>query len=88
LSYDGTLSGSADDHVSAENYSLDNCVGLGQTDAIYTAGLACQAAGIAAGLYYGRGYAVVSWDLMWWNDAGNVVEVGPMQQQYDCGDTF
>jgi hypothetical protein len=88
-SYDGTQYGSADNSISATGYSLGDCVGLSQTNAIFTAGLACQSAGIPAGLEHGLGYAIVTWTAVWQNSAsGEVTVVGPIRQQYDCGDTF
>ena len=88
-SYDGTMSGSAVNDVYADGYSLSNCNGLSQTNAIFTAGLACQNAGIPAGGEHGIGYAVVDWTAVWQNSAtGEVTVIGPVQQQYDCGDTF
>jgi hypothetical protein len=86
-SYDGSVSGSSDGGVNTNGYAVNDCVGLGQTDAIFTAGNACDSAGIPTGLTHGVGYAVVTWVLVWYDESDQVV-VGPVQQQYDCGDTF
>lgn len=86
--YDGSSSGSASGSVGTSDYSLDSCVGLGQTNAIFQAGRACEDAGIPAGVSYGLGYAVVSWYIVW-QDGGQTVVAGPdSPQQYDCADTF
>jgi hypothetical protein len=86
--YDGSSTGSASGSVQAGNYSLDACVGLAQTNAIFVAGGACESAGISAGGASGLGYAVVSWSAVWRN-GDQTVEVSPdAPQQYDCGDTF
>jgi hypothetical protein len=88
-SYDGSQSGSADADVTADDYELQNCVALGQTNAIFTAGAACQNAGIPPGVDHGIGYAIVTWYAVWQiSSSGEVTVVGPIQQQYDCGDTF
>jgi hypothetical protein len=87
-SYDGSTSGSAEGDISGADYALETCVGLGQTNAIYQAGLACESAGIPAGLGPNLGYAIVSWWVMWIG-GDEVIVTGPDQpQQYDCGDTF
>jgi hypothetical protein len=86
-SYDGSVSGASNGGVDTNGYTVGNCVGLGQTEAIFQAGNACENAGIPAGLTSGVGYAVVTWELVWYDDQDEVV-VGPIQQQYDCGDTF
>ena len=86
--YDGSSSGSASGDVSAGNYAVENCVGLGQTNAIFQAGNACENAGIAAGVSSGIGYAVVSWYVVW-QDGEQTIVTGPdAPQQYDCADTF
>ena len=88
-SYDGSLAGSADNSVSAGGYTLGDCAGLGQTNAIFTAGTACDNAGIPAGQNEGIGSAVVTWLVVWLSDSPpQQVVIGPIQQQYDCGDTF
>jgi hypothetical protein len=86
--YDGSLSGASGGSMAATGYSVGDCNGLGQTFAIYQAGLACANAGIPAGLTSGLGYAIVSWTAQWADDSGAAVTIGPVQQQYDCGDTF
>ena len=86
--YDGSSPASAAGSVSASDYTLDGCVGLGQTNAIFQAGRACENAGIPAGLVHGLGYAVVTWSVTWSN-VDNFVIAGPgAPQQFDCGDTF
>jgi cysteine synthase len=86
--YDGSSSGSASGDVNANDYAVENCVGLGQTNAIFQAGHACENAGIAAGVSSGIGYAVVSWYVVW-QDGNQTVVTGPdAPQQYDCADTF
>jgi hypothetical protein len=59
--YDGSATGSSAGDVAASGYSAAHCTGLGQTNAIYQAGLACESAGVPAGLMTGIGYAVVTW---------------------------
>jgi hypothetical protein len=86
-SYDGSVSASSNGGVNTNDYTLSDCVGLSQTEAIFQAGNACENAGIPAGLVSGVGYAVVTWDLVWY-DGSDYLLVGPIQQQYDCGDTF
>jgi hypothetical protein len=86
--YDGSATGSSSGDVTAGGYSNADCTGLAQTNAIFQAGLACESAGIPAGVLTGAGYAVVTWTREWVSDAGDVVTLGPIQQQYDCGDTF
>src|SRR5262245_15523825 len=86
--YDGSSSGSASGGVDAGGYAADACVGLGQTNAIFQAGLACESAGISAGTTSGLGYAVVSWYVVW-SDGTQTIVTGPdAPQQYDCVDTF
>jgi hypothetical protein len=86
--YDGSSTGSSYGDISAADYALDSCVGLGQTNAIFESGLACENAGIPAAAGPDLGYAVVGWFALW--SAGDTFTVaGPgAPQQYDCGDTF
>jgi hypothetical protein len=86
-SYDGSVSASSNGGVDTNGYTASDCVGLGQTEAIFQAGNACENAGIPAGVASGIGYAVVTWNLLWY-DGTDELFVGPIQQQYDCGDTF
>jgi hypothetical protein len=87
-SYDGSSAGAASGDISADGYAADNCVGLAQTNAIFQAGLACESAGIPAGITSGLGYAVVMWYVVW-TDGSQTIVTGPdAPQQYDCGDTF
>src|SRR5262245_52089957 len=74
--YDGSSSGSSSGDFSASDYAVENCVGLGQTNAIFQAGHACEDAGIAAGVSSGLGYAVVSWYVVW-QDGEQTVVTGP-----------
>jgi hypothetical protein len=85
---DPSVFGASSGGVFVRNYSLENCVGLAQTEAIFQAGWACQNAGIPAGLVYGVGYAVVSWSVEWSNGVVDIVTGPDQPQQYDCGDTF
>ena len=86
--YDGSSGGSASGGFDLSGYSADACVGVAQTNAIFQAGLACENAGIPAGVLSGVGYAEVSWYVVW-RDGDQVVETGPdTPQQYDCADTF
>ncbi len=88
VAYDGSVSGSSSGGINVGGYTAGNCTGLSQTNAIFQAGNACANAGIGAGLGHGVGYAVVTWTMMWFDGNGGVASVGPVQQQYDCGDTF
>jgi hypothetical protein len=86
--YDGSSGGSASGGFDLSGYSADACVGVAQTNAIFQAGLACENAGIPAGVLSGVGYAEVSWYVVW-HDGDQVVETGTdTPQQYDCADTF
>jgi len=86
--YDGTSEGAASGNISVDGYAADDCVGLAQTHAIFQAGLACESAGIPAGITTGLGYAVVMWYVVW-TDGSQTIHTGPdAPQQYDCGDTF
>jgi hypothetical protein len=90
---DNSGSGSADGGVMTDGYTRDNCLGLAGTDAIFQAGMACENAGIPAGLVHGLGYATVTWFVAWQDDALNVpwgtgAPWEYQQSQYDCGDTF
>ena len=86
--YDGSSGGSASGGFDVGGDSADTCVGVAQTNAIFQAGLACENAGIPAGVVTGVGYAVVSWYVVW-RDGDQTVETAPdAPQQYDCADTF
>jgi len=87
-SYDGSTSGSSSGGVDVAGYTAESCVGLAQTNAIFQAGLACENAGIPAGLAPGLGYAVVSWYVVWSDGNETLVTAPDQPQQYDCGDTF
>jgi hypothetical protein len=87
------LSGSADGGVMVDGYTQDDCLGLAETDAIFQAGMACENAGIPAGLAPGLGYAVVTWVVAWTDDLlnepwGTGAPWEYQQSQYDCADTF
>jgi hypothetical protein len=86
--YGGGVTGTGGGDLLANGYTAADCVGLAQTHAIYQAGNACEQAGTPPGFGPGSGYAVVDWLLSWFGDDGGFLSFGPIEQQYDCGDTF
>ena len=86
--YDDGRAGASGGSLNVDDYSASDCAGLSQTFAIYQAGLACVSADIPSGVVSGIGFAVVTWTTAWTTDVGDSLTVGPIQQQYDCVDTF
>jgi hypothetical protein len=84
--YASTGGGASNGEILVSGYTAADCVGLGQTHAIFQAGNACENAGLPSGFGSGTGFAVVDWFLSWWGD-DEFLSFGT-EQQYDCADTF